>query len=114
MWPMNPAAVSTRLPQSLIDSFSDYVDRQEPLALLTVFATDGSTYSKAGGQILIGADGRCHGLLSGGCLEQDLAERASTLMQSGACDVVQYDLRDDDEVFGCILCDVGHRFVTFW
>lgn len=97
---MNDAAVSTRLQQPLIDSFRHYVDRQEPLALLTVLATDGSTYSKAGGQILVGTGGRCHGLLSGGCLEQDLAERASTLMQSGACDVVEYDLRDDDEVFG--------------
>ena len=97
---MNQAAPCARLPQTLIDSFSRYVERDEPVALLTVVSTDGSTYSKAGGQILIGADGRCHGLLSGGCLEQDLAERAAALLRSGASEVVEYDLRSDDDVFG--------------
>ena len=97
---MKPAAAYARLPQNLIESFTGYVERREPVALLTVVSTDGSTYSKAGGQILIGSDGDCHGLLSGGCLEQDLAERAVALMGSGARDVVEYDLRADDDVFG--------------
>ena len=97
---MNEAAPCARLPQTLIDAYSRYVEREESVALLTVVSTDGSTYSKAGGQILIGADGRCHGLLSGGCLEQDLADRAAALMRSGASEVVEYDLRSDDDVFG--------------
>lgn len=97
---MNHAVACARLPQTLIESFAGYVERDEPVALLTVVSTDGSTYSKAGGQILIGADGRCHGLLSGGCLEQDLTERAAAVMRSGAAETVEYDLRADDEVFG--------------
>ena len=97
---MSHAAAYARLPQTLIESFTDYVERGEPVALLTVVSTDGSTYSKAGGQILIGADGRCHGLLSGGCLEQDLAERAGAALRSGVVDTVEYDLRSDDDVFG--------------
>ena len=97
---MNHAAAYARLPQSLIESFNDYVERDELVALLTVVSTDGSTYSKAGGQILIGADCRCHGLLSGGCLEQDLTERAEAVMRSGTAETVEYDLRSDDDVFG--------------
>jgi len=97
---MKQAAAQARLPQNLIDSFKRYIEQNEPVALLTVLSTDGSTYSKAGGQILIGADGHCHGLLSGGCLEQDLAERAKALMRDGKTDVVEYDLRSDDDVFG--------------
>ena len=97
---MNHAAAYARLPQSLIESFNGYVERDERVALLTVVSTDGSTYSKAGGQILIGADGRCHGLLSGGCLEQDLTERAEAVMRSGTAETVEYDLRSDDDVFG--------------
>lgn len=97
---MNPAAPNARLTQTLIESFNGYVERAEPVALLTVVSTHGSTYSKAGGQILVGADGRCHGLLSGGCLEQDLAERAGTAMRSGVSETIEYDLRSDDDVFG--------------
>ncbi|RZV35015.1 MAG: hypothetical protein EX272_11520 [Chromatiales bacterium] len=97
---MNHAAAYARLPQTLIESFTGYVERDELVALLTVVSTDGSTYSKAGGQILIGADGQCHGLLSGGCLEQDLTERAAAVMRSGAAETVEYDLRSDDDVFG--------------
>ena len=52
--------------------FRYYVDRAEPLVLATVAQTLGSTYRKAGAQMLIAGDGRVAGLLSGGCLEADL------------------------------------------
>lgn len=89
-----------RLSQHLIETFSDFVRKKRPVALVTVLSTSGSTYSKAGSQMLIGADGSVHGLLSGGCLENDLAERAAAAIRSGQTDWVEYDLRDDDDVFG--------------
>jgi xanthine/CO dehydrogenase XdhC/CoxF family maturation factor len=89
-----------RLSQHLIETFSDFVKRKLPVALVTVLSTSGSTYSKAGSQMLVGADGSVHGLLSGGCLENDLAERAAAAIRSGEIDWVEYDLRDDDDVFG--------------
>ena len=46
--------------------------------LATVAQTIGSTYRKAGAQMLIAGDGAAAGLLSGGCLEADLVERART------------------------------------
>jgi len=73
----------------------------ESLVLATVFATLGSTYSKAGHRILIGANGDYRGLVSGGCLEGDLAERARQVVASERPAVVTYDLRDaTDELFG--------------
>lgn len=89
-----------RVPQPLIETFSDFVNAGLPVALVTVLSTSGSTYSKAGSQMLIGEDGGVHGLLSGGCLENDLAERAAQVIQSGETGWVEYDLRDDDDVFG--------------
>ncbi|MDY6944437.1 MAG: XdhC family protein [Pseudomonadota bacterium] len=78
--------------------FRYYVDRGEPLVLATVTQTLGSTYRKAGAQMLIAGDGRVAGLLSGGCLEADLMERAHTVLRTGAPATVHYDTRSSDDV----------------
>ena len=72
-------------------------DRGEPLVLATVARTLGSTYRKAGAQMLIAGDGRAAGLLSGGCLEADLMERARTVL-AGTPLVVDYDTRSSDDM----------------
>jgi len=63
----------------------------ETLVLATVIGTRGSTYRKAGAQILIGADKVCEGLLSGGCLEADIAQRAVAVFETGAPMMISYD-----------------------
>ena len=68
------------------------------LALGILVHTDGSTYRKPGALIAIAADGDYAGLLSGGCLEGDLREHAHTVIQSGAAQLVRYDLRGADEL----------------
>lgn len=78
--------------------FRYYVGRGEPLVLATVAQTLGSTYRKAGAQMLIAGDGRVAGLLSGGCLEADLMERARGVLQSGEPATVHYDTRSSDDV----------------
>ncbi len=78
--------------------FRHYVDRGEPLVLATVAQTLGSTYRKAGAQMLIAGDGRVAGLLSGGCLEADLMARAGTVLQTGEPATVHYDTRSSDDV----------------
>jgi xanthine/CO dehydrogenase XdhC/CoxF family maturation factor len=82
---------------SLGDFFRSRRDRGEPLVLATVSRTLGSTYRKAGAQMLIAADGSAAGLLSGGCLEADLMERARSVL-SGAPVVVDYDTRSSDDL----------------
>jgi xanthine/CO dehydrogenase XdhC/CoxF family maturation factor len=82
---------------SLGDFFRERRDRGEPLVLATIAGTVGSTYRKAGAQMLIAADGSAAGLLSGGCLESDLMERARTVL-SGAPVVAHYDTRSSDDL----------------
>lgn len=69
--------------------------------LATVYETLGSTYSKAGHRMIIAGNGDYQGLVSGGCLEGDLAERARSVIASNRALPVTYDMRDDaDDVFG--------------
>jgi xanthine dehydrogenase accessory factor len=98
MW-MNPAR--------LLQFFDSRKSRNEPLVLATVFETQGSTYSKPGSHMLIDGNGVFQGMLSGGCLEGDLAIRAQVVLESGKAQAVTYDLGvDDDEVWGLgVGCD---------
>lgn len=91
----------------LLRFFEDRQEREEPLVLVTVVETEGSTYSKPGAQMLVDKDGIFRGMLSGGCLEGDLAIRAQTVLETGAAQTVTYDLGyGDDEIWGMgVGCD---------
>src|SRR5262245_57277742 len=87
--------------RQLIQSFHTWRAAAEPLVLATVYETAGSTYSKAGHRILLAGSGDYRGLVSGGCLEGDLAERSRVVLASGKATAVTYDLRDSaDELWG--------------
>jgi xanthine/CO dehydrogenase XdhC/CoxF family maturation factor len=83
--------------KKLRQAFNVWRAEGRSLVLATVFETAGSTYSKTGAQMLITGDGRFQGMLSGGCLEGDLAERAAAVVDSGVPQAVTYDLRMNDE-----------------
>ncbi len=87
--------------KALLQRFAAWRNAQQTLALATVIETAGSTYSKAGHRILINESGDYQGLVSGGCLEGDLAEHARRVMATGIATCITYDLRDEaDELFG--------------
>ncbi|RGR84994.1 XdhC family protein [Heyndrickxia coagulans] len=65
--------------------------------LATVIRVEGSAYKKTGASMLIKPDGTWTGLLSAGCLEEDLAAR----IQAGLGrkpETVVYDMRSDDDL----------------
>jgi xanthine dehydrogenase accessory factor len=68
------------------------------LALGIMVQTEGSTYRKPGALVLIAADGAYAGLLSGGCLEGDLAAHARQVIDTGKARLVRYDLRGADDL----------------
>src|SRR5690606_37932704 len=73
----------------------------EAMVLATVYDTIGSTYSNAGHRILIAANGDYQGLVSGGCLEGDLAERSREVIKTMQPQAVTYDMRDEaDDLWG--------------
>jgi len=84
-----------------IQAFETWRELGQALVLATVFETRGSTYSKAGHRILIAANGDYQGLVSGGCLEGDLAERARGVLETSVPAAVTYDMRDEaDDLWG--------------
>ena len=94
-------------PGSFLKSFYEWRKLQKPLVLASVFETEGSTYSKAGARMIINSEGDFQGMLSGGCLEGDLAERARAVLDSGKAQTVTYDLGvNDEELWGLgVGCD---------
>jgi xanthine dehydrogenase accessory factor len=95
--------------QPLLPLYAEACAAGTPLVLATVVATRGSTYRKAGAQMLIAPDGRYAGLLSGGCLESDLVEHAKGVCGTGVPKLVSYDNSgEDDSLWGLGAgCDGG-------
>jgi xanthine dehydrogenase accessory factor len=83
---------------TLSQFFDRYRRAGTPLVLATIAETLGSTYRKAGAQMLIAPDGSAAGLLSGGCLEADLLERARKVLDTGEALAVEYDTRSSDDI----------------
>lgn len=74
---MNQVADILRLAQQAQRQNTDAV-------LATVVRTEGSAYRRAGAMMLICADGRSVGMISGGCLEPHIIKRAFWLTRHGA------------------------------
>jgi len=75
--------------------------RGEKLALATIVAVRGSTYRRPGARLLVPEEGELVGNISGGCLENDVADVARIVMREGVARIVSFDLTaDDDEVWG--------------
>jgi len=71
---------------------------RQPAVLATVVRVQGSAYRRPGARMLIAADGGTTGMVSGGCLETDLAERAKEVLRAGGSQTVVYDMRSPDDI----------------
>jgi len=105
-----------------IETLSSFFRRHQgerALVLATVVSTTGSTYRKPGALMLMASDGSYAGMISGGCLEDDLLRRAAPVIEDGVPRSVLYDLDDDPELvwglgLGCggsvrlLLCRLEH------
>ncbi len=73
----------------------------EVLAMATVMKVRGSAYRRPGARMLVNAAGQSAGMISGGCLENDVRERAAVVMATGQPVLVTYDsTAPEDIVFG--------------
>lgn len=68
------------------------------LALATLVAREGSSYRQPGARMLIGEDGAYVGSLSGGCLEEGIANTAGAVFSEGKLRRMVIDTRPH---FGC-------------
>ena len=94
--PLLQGAVSPQL-QEIAREFMRRRSR-ETLALATLVRTSGSSYLLPGARMLITQGGETFGLLSGGCIEEEVAAKARDVMRTGTPCLLTFDTRPH---FGC-------------
>lgn len=82
--------------RAILDELAEGREDDEPAVLATVVRVQGSAYRGVGARRLVARDGRAIGLVSGGCLEADVARQAWRLTEGGAAAVIRYDSADPD------------------
>ena len=86
---------------------------KRPCVVATIIQVDGSAYRKEGSRCIIRHDGEIIGILSGGCVEEDIKEHASGIFRTALSQKLFYDFRsDEDRVWGLGLGCNGA--VTIW
>jgi xanthine dehydrogenase accessory factor len=69
-----------------------------PWALATLVQTEGSTYRKPGARLLVDSEGGTLGVLSGGCLEEEIGRRGQKVIGDGSPVLLSFDTR---RLYGC-------------
>src|SRR2546421_7215353 len=67
-------------------------------ALATLVQTEGSTYRKPGARLLIDSDGAALGVLSGGCLEEEIGRLGQKVITNGTPMLLSFDT---NRLYGC-------------
>lgn len=80
--------------QKMIDII---INTDKPVVLATIVNVEGSAYRKEGSWMLFQQDGTQLGVISGGCLENDLQSRARDFFETEKVEVFQYDLSAEDD-----------------
>ncbi|WP_420143327.1 XdhC family protein [Sphingobium sp.] len=70
--------------------------RGAPMALATVVSTWGSAPRPRGSHMIVHADGRFEGSISGGCVEGDVLQRAAEVIAGRGAHVARYGVADGD------------------
>src|SRR5215218_611671 len=78
--------------ESVVAAFRRW--RGKPMALATVISTWGSAPRPRGSHMLVDADGRLDGSVSGGCVEGDVLATAADVIASGTSQLRQYGVAD--------------------
>jgi xanthine dehydrogenase accessory factor len=81
--------------QEVFSAVADAFDRGEPVALVTIVSTTGSTPQRVGAKMLVFGDGRMVGTIGGGCYENDAFWKAREALTNRRPQLVHYELSDD-------------------
>ena len=83
--------------QNIVAAFRR-LKRGERAALATIVSVVGSSYRRPGARMLITESGETTGVLSAGCFERDVCERAAKVMTTCEPVLVKYDTTTDDDI----------------
>lgn len=81
------------------------------LGLATLVGVSGSAPRLPGARLVVAADGRVAGSVSGGCVESDLVDRCLKAIESGKPELVTYGLADENELGVGLQCGSIDVFV---
>jgi xanthine dehydrogenase accessory factor len=81
--------------EAIFAAAREALERGEPVALVTIVRTQGSTPQRVGAKMLVFADGRTVGTIGGGCYEHDALGKAREALAGGPPRLVSYELSDD-------------------
>lgn len=92
--------------RQVLEQLAEWQAAGVPCALATVLRVRGSAYRHEGAKLVVAADGRHAGNVSGGCLEADVREVAQRVIRSGASEMREYcgsvdEIRAWDLGVGC-------------
>src|SRR5438046_9189745 len=73
-------------------------DPSRPWALATLVQTEGSTYRKPGARLLVDSDGGTLGVLSGGCLEEEIGRHGRKVIADASPVLLSFDTK---RLYGC-------------
>jgi xanthine/CO dehydrogenase XdhC/CoxF family maturation factor len=69
-----------------------------PWALATLVQSEGSTYRKPGARLLVDSEGGTLGVLSGGCLEEEIGRQGRKVIDDGSPVLLSFDTK---RLYGC-------------
>jgi xanthine dehydrogenase accessory factor len=73
---------------------SSWHEAGEEVAIATVTRTWGSSPCPAGSRLVVTRSGRMAGSVSGGCIESEIVARACETLETGAAQVVLFDVAE--------------------
>ncbi|MFX3623472.1 MAG: XdhC family protein [Ectobacillus sp.] len=89
---------------SVYEVWEAVASRNEPCVMATIIQTVGSSYQKEGAVMAMWEDGARLGMLSAGCIEEDLLCRAKEL-QAGGWLICEYDTSDEQDFLWTVGCN---------
>lgn len=82
----------------IIDALRSWHEQGRRAALATVVHITGSAYRREAAKMLVAEDGESIGVISGGCLEDDVRQAAQRALAQGAAELLHYDMTADDDI----------------
>ena len=79
----------------LAGAIEEILESGRGAVLATVIEITGSAYRRQGAKLVIGSDGDFRGMISGGCLEPEVARAASRVFKTGQAATEVFDLTED-------------------
>ena len=79
----------------LAAAIDEILESGRSAVLATVIEITGSAYRRQGAKLVIGSDGDFRGMISGGCLEPEVARAASRVFKTGQAVTEVFDLTED-------------------